>query len=111
VGISGDLPTTHQLFKELHELEFALLSDPRGELASRFGVAVGKGCKVRVRDVAGQPKWDADRKSIILHRPVTLSRATFVVDRDGRIIYKNTTVNPALAGEEISRFLDERARQ
>ena len=43
VGVSGDSPANHQLFKSVHKLNFTLLADEKGDVAKAFGVPVGKG--------------------------------------------------------------------
>jgi peroxiredoxin Q/BCP len=37
-GVSSDDPASHARFAERHHLPFTLLSDPKGELAKKFGV-------------------------------------------------------------------------
>ncbi len=41
VGVSVDSVESHRAFAEKHAFPFALLSDPKGELASAFGVLRG----------------------------------------------------------------------
>ena len=43
--------------------------------------------------LTGKPITDDDGKQIILKRGVTIPRWTFVIGKDGKIIYKNTKVN------------------
>jgi peroxiredoxin Q/BCP len=60
VGISGDSQASHRAFAQKHRLPFRLLSDPDGEARRAFGV----------------------KKTLGL----LPGRATFVVDRQGRIL-------------------------
>jgi peroxiredoxin Q/BCP len=57
VGVSTDSSASHRAFADKHGFPFTLLADEHGELAQAFGVLTG------------------DRAD----------RATFVIDRDGRI--------------------------
>lgn len=84
VGISGDTPQTHQLFKKLHSVKFPLLSDANGKVARSFGVPVRTGGKI-TRVIDGQQK--------ILTRKVTPQRWTFVIGKDGSIIHRDTDVD------------------
>lgn len=87
VGVSGDSVRNHQLFKKAHDLNFALLADVNGEVADKFGVPYTKGEK--------SVKAQIDGKEEILVRNVTTQRWTFVVDKSGKIVQKNTTVKAA----------------
>lgn len=109
VGVSGDSIETHRLFKDQQQLNFTLLADQDGSVAKEFGVPVGKGGRVIRRGADRKPLLDENGERIVLHRDVTLGRWTFVIDLDGRIIYKNTRVNPARDSEEILKFLSEPA--
>jgi hypothetical protein len=70
-------------------------------LAGQLGMPVKKGGKVRTRDLKGKPLLDDSRKSIIVERPVTLPRWTLIVGRDGRLVSKRTSVDPAKDAEEV----------
>ncbi len=107
VGISGDSPATHQLFKQSHELNYTLLSDAEGAVARQFGVPLGAGGKARARGRDGQVLSDADGKAVLIDRPVTLARWMFILDRDGKVTYKNTKVDPVKSAQEVLQFLDE----
>jgi len=50
IGVSGDSPATHALFKQAYKLNFSLVADEDGSLAKRFGVPVGPGGEVRTKD-------------------------------------------------------------
>jgi peroxiredoxin Q/BCP len=97
VGISGDSVETHSLFKKAQKLNFTLLADEEGAIAKLFGVPVGKGGKVRAKDGEGKP--------IEITRNVTAARWTFVIGKDGRIVYKNVKVTPALDAKAITEFI------
>ena len=57
----------------------------KGEIAKAFGVPTRPGGKLQ-RAVEG--------KQVTLVRENTASRWTFVINKKGKIIYKNTKVNP-----------------
>jgi peroxiredoxin Q/BCP len=93
VGVSGDSVKNHQIFKKAHKLNFPLLADEDGSVARKFGVPLRPGGQVTVKDAEGQ--------EVVLKRGVTASRWTFVIGKDGKIIYKNTMVNPAQDSKHI----------
>ncbi len=99
VGISGDSARAHSLFKKAQKLNFTLLADEDGALARKFGVPVGKGGQVNVKDEQGNP--------ITLKRAVTASRWTFIIGKDGKIAYKNTKVNPAQDSKQVTQFIEK----
>lgn len=84
VGVSGDKVENLKYFKEAHNLNFPLLSDPNGEVAKKFGVQIKDGGSI-VRNIGG--------KDITLQRGITTSRWTFIIDKAGKVAYKNTEVN------------------
>lgn len=97
VGISADKIESLKLFKQAENLNFPLLSDETGSIARSFGVPVGQGGSI-TRAVGGTEH--------ILIRDVSLRRWTFVVGKDGTIIYKNDAVNPGQDSEEVLSFLN-----
>jgi peroxiredoxin Q/BCP len=97
VGVSGDSVATHELFKKAQKLNFTLLSDEQGSVAKLFGVPVTKGAKVKAKD--------ADGNMIELTREVTLARWTFIIDKDGKIAYKNMKVTPGDDAKKITEFI------
>ena len=99
VGVSGDSVGTHQLFKKDQKLNFTLLADEDGSLAKKFGVPVGKGGEVKVKDADGKP--------VTLKRGVTAARWTFVIGKDGKIAYKNTRVNPAQDSKQVADLIEK----
>ena len=96
VGISGDNVDGLKLFKKAHDLNFALLSDESGEIAKKFGVPVREGGTI-MREIEGQ--------NFDLVRGVTTSRWTFIIDKKGNIVYKNTEVNASNDTQEILEFI------
>jgi len=107
VGISGDSAMNHELFKKVEKLNFTLLADEEGEIAKKFGVPVGKGGEVRPRDAMGKPLLDPDGKPVVLKRGVTAARWTFIIGKDGKIVYKNTKVVPANDAKQVAEFIDQ----
>jgi len=97
VGVSGDSVRNHQLFKKVHELNFALLADEDGKVAKAFGVPVRKGKKSIKRKIDG--------KEETLTRGVTASRWTYVINRNGEIAFKNTKVNAAGDSKAIMKVV------
>lgn len=92
VGVSGDTVRNHQLFKKAHDLNFPLLADPDGKVATAFGVPFTKGEKSVTAEIDG--------KEEVLTRGGTAKRWTFVV-KDGKIVYKNEQVNAAEDSKKI----------
>jgi len=103
VGVSGDSAKTHALFKETYKLTFTLVADEKGTLAKKFGVPVGPGGEVRTKD--------ADKKLIILKREATTARWTFIIGKDGKILYKNTKVNPVEDTKQVSAIIEKLSKQ
>jgi thioredoxin-dependent peroxiredoxin len=96
VGISGDKIGSLKLFKQADNLNFPLLSDEKGNIAKSFGVPIGEGdtFKSTVRGVEYE-----------LVRDITIKRWTFIVGKDGKILYKNEAVNPEKDSQEVLAFL------
>lgn len=86
IGVSGDEVENLKYFKEAHNLNFPLLADHDGSIAKKFGVQLGEGGSI-VRNIGGS--------DVTLERGVTTSRWTFIIDKKGKIVYKNTEVNAA----------------
>jgi peroxiredoxin Q/BCP len=95
VGVSGDSPRTHQMFKAHHKLPFTLLADENGAVAKKFGVPVGKGGESPTIDAAGT-KGKAPRG-------VTIQRYTVVIDRQGNVAAVDKIGN---AGGDAKRVAD-----
>ena len=64
---------------------------------------MSKGAEVRAKDDQGKP--------FKLTRAVTLARWTFVVDKTGKIVYKNMRVNPALDSKQVADFIDKQEKK
>lgn len=99
IGVSGDAVKNQEAFKKFHKLNFTLLADDGGEVAKAFGVETKKG---------GSVKQKIDDKEEEFTRGVTEMRWTFVIDKNGKIAYKNTKVNapedPKAVLEAISKL-------
>lgn len=96
VGISGDKPESLKFFKKAHNLNFTLLSDSSGEIAQLFGVPAREG---------GKFKGEFQGQDFELEREVTTSRWTFIIDKQGKIVYKNEQVNASEDSQEVLNFL------
>jgi peroxiredoxin Q/BCP len=84
IGVSRDTVESHVEFKKKHNLNFTLLADPEGKITHAFGVAP---MKTPVGELA--------------------SRWTFVIDRDGKIAYKNEKVDAAKDTETVLTIVDK----
>ena len=100
VGISGDAVEAHRLFQATHKLDFSLLSDDDGNIARQFGVPLRIGGKAVIEKDHGQ--------SIKVPRQVTAERTTFVINKEGRIIYRDNEVSPVKDCQEVLEFLRKR---
>ena len=107
VGISGDSVGNHELFKKFEKLNFTLLADEDGSVAKKFGVPLDKGGEVRPRDDQNKPMMDAEGKPLILKREVTDARWTFIIGMDGKILYKNTKVDPVVDSKQVAAFIED----
>lgn len=96
VGVSGDNVEGLKLFKKANDLNFTLLSDETGTIAKKFGVPLRDG---------GSITRDVDGHNYELVRGVTASRWTFIIDKSGKIVYKNTEVDAANDPQEILDFI------
>ena len=96
IGISGDEPENLKLFKEVHELDFTLLSDPEGEIARLYGVPFREG---------GSVKKSIKDRDVLLNRGITAARWTFLIGKNGKIIYINNSVNTADDSKNIIKVI------
>ena len=96
VGVSGDKAETLGLFALEHALNFTLLSDESGEIASIFGVPQSEGGTIQ-RDIKGSSKD--------LTRGTTIQRWTFILNREGELIYKDTEVDAAADSNKVLEYL------
>jgi peroxiredoxin Q/BCP len=99
VGVSGDSVKNHQVFKNFHKLNFTLLADENGAIAKKFGVPLKPGGTFKTKDIEGNP--------VELIRGVTAARWTFVIGKDGKIVYKNTNVNAPEDAKVISELINK----
>jgi peroxiredoxin Q/BCP len=102
VGVSGDTVENHQLFKKHQKLNFTLLADETGAVAKKFGVPFGPGGVFNFKDSAG--------KEVSLKRGGTAQRWTFVIGKDGKVLYKNTKVKPDEDSKQILAVLEKQAK-
>lgn len=98
VGISGDKPQNLKLFKKVENLNFKLLSDTDGAVARSFGVPQSKGGSIQ-KFVQGE--------RFTLDRGVTTKRWTFIISKQGKILYKNEKVNAAQDSQDALRFISK----
>lgn len=96
IGVSGDRVDALRAFKGANRLNFPLVSDTAGVIAGAFGVPTGNGGTL-TREVDGQ--------EITLVRDLTMSRWTFIIDRDGRIVFRETEVDPEGDSAAVIDFL------
>ncbi len=99
VGISGDDVAALKVFKKAHNLNYPLLSDFDGAVATKFGVPTGAG---------GSLTRVVDDTEFILNRGVTAQRWTFVIGKDGNIKYVNQQVNAQNDSKEVLQILSQK---
>lgn len=98
VGVSGDSPENHRIFKKAHDLNFTLLADASGDLAKLFGVPTKPGGSI-VREFEG--------KEVTLVTGVRAERWTFVIGPDGKVVYKNSKVNPEKDAAAVKEVVEK----
>lgn len=96
VGVSGDKSETLGLFALEHNLNFTLLSDESGAMAEIFDVPHGEGGTIQ-REIKGQ--------SFDLERGATIQRWTFIIDKEGKLIYKDSEVDAANDSGKVMKHL------
>ena len=79
-----------------HQLNFTLLSDESGDIATVFGVPHGEGGSI-TREIKG--------KEFDLVHETTIQRWTVILDQKGTLIYKDTEVDAAEDGNKVAEFL------
>ena len=89
-----------RLFQHTHKLNFSLLSDDDGQIARQFGVPLRIGGKAVIENAQGT--------STKVLRQVTAARYTFVINKEGRVIYRATEVSPVKDSQEVLEFLRKR---
>ena len=95
VGVSGDSVNNLKLFKQANDLNFPLLSDADGSIAELFGVATRGGASI---------ERQLDGITHVLTRGITTMRWTFIIGKNGKVVYKNDKVN---ATEDTSTVISE----
>lgn len=98
VGISADPVKNLKVFETYYNLNFTLLSDIDGNIAKSFGVPAYDG---------GTITLEIDGKEIQLDRSFTFARWTFIIDKNGIIIYKNTAADAENDSKNVSEFLQK----
>lgn len=98
VGVSGDSPENHRVFKKAHDLNFTLLADQKGELAKLFGVPTKPG---------GTFNTKVDGEDVALVTGVRAARWTFVIGPDGNVVYKNTMVNAEKDSAAVKEIVEK----
>jgi len=93
VGVSGDAVNALKVFRKAHDLNFTLLSDANGIIARRFGVPQREGGSIQ-RTVDGQ--------DFTLDRGQTSARWTFVLDGQGKLIFKDAKVK---AKQDVAKVI------
>ncbi|MBD3386954.1 redoxin domain-containing protein [candidate division KSB1 bacterium] len=97
VGVSGDPVVNLNHFKKVNHLNYTLLSDVNGVIASLFEVPKRKG-GVLLKEIDGE--------KITLKRSYTFARWTFVVDQN-TVVYKDTDVEAQTDSRKIKTFIKE----
>ena len=110
VGVSGDSVETHELYKQSYGFETTLLADVTGEAARSFGVPVCDGSSTPAIDACSRQMLDEFGGNLRVEREITLRRWTFVIDKSGTVIYRNTCVSPIADATAVLEFLNERER-
>jgi peroxiredoxin Q/BCP len=83
-------------------LNFTLLADEDGSVAKKFGVPFGKGGTFKAKDASGSP--------VELTRGVTIQRWTFVIDKDGKIVSKDTKASFAEDSKKTLEIAEKLAK-
>ena len=105
VGISCDAVESHRLFKAAHELNFPLLADRDGKVSRQFGVPLRAGGKAMVQDAAGKAVANSQGGAQQFERDWTAARQTFVIGKDGRLLYRDTMVSPLMDSGIVAEFV------
>jgi peroxiredoxin Q/BCP len=99
IGVSGDCAKAHQLFRDKYRLKQTLLVDDQGEAGKAFGLYW-----------SGGGDWTYkgdDGKEVQMTRGITESRWTWVLGRDGVVLYKNTSPKPEDDARDVLKFLTD----
>ncbi len=94
-GVSGDAVENQKLFKKVHDLNYTLLADDKGEVAKAFGIPTDAGGVFKFTDKEGTVHE--------LKRGVTIPRWHVVIDKGGTI----AAIDPVKdAGGDAKRVLE-----
>ena len=85
IGVSKDNASSHQRFKDKHDLPFYLLSDPENTVIESYGA------------------WQ--EKKMFGKTYMGIVRCTFIIDENGIIIKTYPKVKPNEHGEEVLKIL------
>jgi peroxiredoxin Q/BCP len=99
VGVSGDSAKTHAQFKKEHKLPFTLLADEKGETATKFGVPV------KVGEAKAKVKVGGEETEIV--RGATIQRWTFVIGKDGKVVYVNPKVTAPNDSKDVLEVVEK----
>ena len=103
LGISPDPVKRVKKFHDGQGLNFTLLADEDGAVAKKFGVPTRQGSgKVKGKDASNKP-------IDVQHPGVLTDRWTFVIGKDGKIIYKKEKVNPAEDSKAIMDLVNKQS--
>jgi peroxiredoxin Q/BCP len=91
LGVSPDDCISHAEFRDKHGLSVCLLADPEAEVCEQYGVRELKQC-------------DGETKTIIV-------RATFVIDKKGRLRHALYGVNPRGHAMEVLHLVKQINRE
>ena len=107
IGVSGDSVKNHQLFKEAWKLNYTLLADEAGEIADKFGVPKTPGGSVVPHRPDRKPLLNEAGEGFRIERQATFARWTFLIGKDGKVLYKNTKVIPANDAKQVLEFIQQ----
>ena len=107
IGISGDSVKNHQLFKAAWKLNYTLLADEAGNIADKFGVPKQAGGQVMPHGPDRKPLLNEAGDKFRIERQATFARWTFLIGKDGKVLYKNTKVIPANDAKQVLEFIQK----
>ncbi|MBI5760377.1 MAG: peroxiredoxin [Planctomycetales bacterium] len=107
IGISGDAAKNHKLFKESWKLNYTLLADEAGEIATQFGVPQRAGGQALPIGPDRKPLLNEAGEKFRIERKTTFARWTFLIGKDGKVLYKNTKVVPATDAKQVLEFIQK----
>ncbi|MCK4561162.1 MAG: redoxin domain-containing protein, partial [Calditrichia bacterium] len=85
-----------KVFQQAHQLNFGLLSDASAETVRKYGVPL---------DQDGSISRKIGDDEITLERSYTVSRWTFIIDKKGKIVYKDMEVEASEDSQKGIEFL------